>query len=58
VLSFFRTVMGTKPFLELEVDEHSADAGVLTRVEAFLDSVNLRSPAGRPQQDAVAGSVS
>lgn len=42
IMSFFRATMGTKPFLELEVDEHTADAGVLTRVEAFLDSVNLR----------------
>jgi len=57
VLSFFRTVMGKKPFLELEVDEHSADAGVLTRVEAFLDSVNLRSHSGEVKHDTVAGGV-
>jgi predicted nucleotide-binding protein (sugar kinase/HSP70/actin superfamily) len=31
--------MERKPFLEIEVDEHSADAGVLTRCEAFLDSL-------------------
>lgn len=42
LLSYFRATMGKKPFLELEVDEHTADAGVLTRIEAFLDSVNLR----------------
>ncbi len=29
---------GSKPFLFLEVDEHSADAGLVTRIEAFLDS--------------------
>ncbi|MCX6329681.1 MAG: acyl-CoA dehydratase activase, partial [Bacteroidia bacterium] len=28
-----------KPFLHLEVDEHSADAGIITRIEAFLDSL-------------------
>ena len=28
-----------KPFLHLEVDEHSADAGLVTRIEAFLDSL-------------------
>jgi predicted CoA-substrate-specific enzyme activase len=28
-----------KPFLNLEVDEHSADAGMITRIEAFLDSL-------------------
>ena len=29
-----------KPFLHLEIDEHSADAGMITRIEAFLDSLN------------------
>ncbi|MBN2057571.1 MAG: CoA activase [Candidatus Saganbacteria bacterium] len=28
-----------KPYLELEVDEHSSDTGVITRLEAFLDSL-------------------
>ena len=28
-----------KPFLHLEIDEHSADAGMITRIEAFLDSL-------------------
>ena len=31
--------MKGKPFLHLEVDEHSADAGMVTRIEAFLDSL-------------------
>ncbi len=31
--------MGAKPFLELEIDDHTADAGVMTRCEAFLESV-------------------
>jgi predicted CoA-substrate-specific enzyme activase len=28
-----------KPCLHLEVDEHSADAGMITRIEAFVDSL-------------------
>lgn len=28
-----------KPFLHLEVDEHSADAGMITRIEAFMESL-------------------
>ncbi len=36
---FFEDVLGGKPFLELEVDEHSAEAGVVTRLEAFVDSI-------------------
>ena len=41
LLSFFRDAMGDKPFLELEVDEHTADAGLVTRCEAFFDSLGL-----------------
>ncbi|MEE9457552.1 MAG: acyl-CoA dehydratase activase-related protein, partial [bacterium] len=39
LLKFFRVKMGGKPFLQLEIDEHSADAGAITRAEAFLDSI-------------------
>ncbi len=39
ILHFFRETLGGKPFLHLEIDEHSADAGVITRCEAFLDSL-------------------
>jgi predicted nucleotide-binding protein (sugar kinase/HSP70/actin superfamily) len=28
-----------KPYLELEIDEHGADAGMITRIEAYLDSL-------------------
>ena len=39
LLKFFRSRMGGKSFLQIEIDEHSADAGALTRCEAFLDSL-------------------
>ncbi len=42
ILSFFRRMMAGKPFLELEVDEHSGEAGIVTRVEAFLESLQTR----------------
>jgi predicted CoA-substrate-specific enzyme activase len=38
ISKFFDRVLG-KPYLTLEVDEHSADVGAITRCEAFLDSV-------------------
>ena len=41
LLSFFRRLMDGKPFLDLEVDDHTGDAGVVTRCEAFFDSLNL-----------------
>ncbi len=39
LLHFVKKEMKDKPFLHLEVDEHSADAGLVTRLEAFLDSL-------------------
>ncbi len=36
---YVREEMKGKPYLHLEVDEHSADAGLVTRLEAFLDSL-------------------
>ncbi|MCS7203412.1 MAG: acyl-CoA dehydratase activase [Thermodesulfovibrio sp.] len=30
------------PYLIIEIDEHSADAGVLTRIEAYIDSLKER----------------
>jgi predicted nucleotide-binding protein (sugar kinase/HSP70/actin superfamily) len=48
---FFRDIMGKKPSLTLEIDSHTADAGVNTRVEAFLDIIEryrrLDKPAPR-----------
>ena len=40
IIGFFREIMGRKPSLTLELDSHTADAGLETRVEAFLDIVN------------------
>jgi predicted nucleotide-binding protein (sugar kinase/HSP70/actin superfamily) len=31
--------MGGKPFGELEIDEHAAEAGIVTRLEAFVDTI-------------------
>jgi predicted CoA-substrate-specific enzyme activase len=39
MLTHFRDLMATKPSLTIEVDTHTADAGVNTRVEAFLDVI-------------------
>jgi len=38
ISKFFDRVLG-RPYLTIELDEHSSDVGTLTRVEAFLDSV-------------------
>jgi len=39
ILKFFDREMSGKPYLHIEIDAHSADAGAVTRCEAFLDSI-------------------
>ncbi len=43
---YVREEIKGKPYLQLEVDEHSADAGIVTRCEAFFDSLRGRPAAG------------
>ncbi len=45
LIRFFKERLGAEPSLTIEIDEHSADAGMMTRCEAFLDS--LRATRGR-----------
>ncbi len=39
---YLREELKGKPYLQVEMDEHSADAGLVTRLEAFLDSLKGR----------------
>ncbi|NLC11946.1 MAG: CoA activase, partial [Firmicutes bacterium] len=39
LISYFRDIMGEKPSLTLELDSHTSDAGLDTRIEAFLDII-------------------
>jgi predicted CoA-substrate-specific enzyme activase len=39
LLKFFTKETEGKPFLTIEIDEHSADAGIITRCEAFIDTI-------------------
>lgn len=39
LIGYFRNILGHKPSLTLELDSHTADAGLDTRIEAFLDVV-------------------
>lgn len=36
---YVKDEMNGKPYLHIEIDEHGADAGMITRIEAFLDSL-------------------
>jgi predicted nucleotide-binding protein (sugar kinase/HSP70/actin superfamily) len=43
---FFKERMKEIPYLTIEVDEHSSDVGIITRLEAYLDSLkNVSKPA-------------
>lgn len=47
---YFDQEMTGKPYLHIEIDEHSADAGVITRCEAFLDSLEMQARMEAAQQ--------
>jgi predicted nucleotide-binding protein (sugar kinase/HSP70/actin superfamily) len=46
---FTGNIMGRKPYLYLELDSHTADAGVATRVAAFLDIISGYRKAGEDE---------
>ncbi len=48
---FIRTASG-KPFLTLQFDSHSNDAGIMTRCEAYLDSIGVLRPWRKEQKTA------
>ncbi len=54
---YVREEMRGKPYLQLEVDEHSADAGMITRCEAFLDSLKGEAKAEVPEKEFAPVSV-
>lgn len=45
----FREEMGDKPYLQIEVDEHYSPVGVITRIEAFLNSIKNRKNDPMPE---------
>jgi len=46
LIKFFSKETEGKPFLTIEIDEHSADAGIITRCEAFIDTIRNASTRG------------
>ena len=56
---FYRHILGEKPSLILELDEHSAVAGLLTRIEAYGNVVaNLQERTRAGAREAETGSES
>ena len=53
LVGYFRDIMGRKPSLTLELDSHTADAGLETRIEAFLDIINYYRNSGLDKVQAL-----
>jgi predicted CoA-substrate-specific enzyme activase len=55
IIHIVEDIMGGKPLGQLEIDEHAAEAGIVTRLEAFVDTIRgfARSAAKdeRPRKD-------
>lgn len=39
ILNIVEDIMGGKPLGQIEIDEHAAEAGIITRLEAFVDTI-------------------
>ncbi|MFC2066327.1 acyl-CoA dehydratase activase [Chloroflexota bacterium] len=58
LLRFFSKETEGKPFLTIEIDEHSADAGIITRCEAFIDTIRHAKTHGISKPIQVIGVAS
>jgi predicted CoA-substrate-specific enzyme activase len=47
ILKPVEDIMGGKPMGQLEIDEHAAEAGIVTRLEAFVDTINSYARAAK-----------
>ncbi|UCC12343.1 MAG: CoA activase [candidate division WOR-3 bacterium] len=54
---FFKEKLGEKPYLLIEIDEHSGDAGFITRCEAFHDSISGTRNKSIPRKIKAASEV-
>ncbi|WIF95712.1 acyl-CoA dehydratase activase [Caminicella sporogenes] len=49
---YFKKEMGDKPYLHIEVDEHASNVGIITRLEAFIESLkNIRMDTETEKKD-------
>ncbi len=50
LLNYASEIMGNKPFLALELDEHGSNTGYITRIEAFFDVLRRPRKASESQR--------
>jgi len=48
ILNIVTDIMGNKPLGQLEIDEHAAEAGLITRLEAFVDTIKAFARSSKP----------
>ncbi|MDD5093309.1 MAG: acyl-CoA dehydratase activase [Dehalococcoidia bacterium] len=47
ILNIVEDIIGGKPLGQLEIDEHAAEAGIITRLEAFVDTIKGFDRSGK-----------
>ena len=47
IVKIVEDIMGGKPLGQLEIDEHAAEAGIVTRLEAFVDTIKGFTGSGK-----------
>ena len=50
IVHIVEDIMGGKPLGQLEIDEHAAEAGIVTRLEAFVDTITGFTHAAEPRK--------
>jgi len=55
ILNIVEDVMGGKPLGQLEIDEHAAEAGIVTRLEAFVDTIRGFASSSKAGEAVVKG---
>jgi predicted CoA-substrate-specific enzyme activase len=51
IIHIVEDIMGGKPLGQLEIDEHAAEAGIVTRLEAFVDTIKgFADSAGKQEK--------
>ena len=50
ILKTVENIIGSKPLGQLEIDEHAAEAGIVTRLEAFVDTIRGFARSARQRE--------
>jgi predicted CoA-substrate-specific enzyme activase len=51
ILRILEDITGNKPLGQLEIDEHAAEAGIVTRLEAFVDTIQGYARSSKPKPE-------